>query len=151
MLEEEKEKIKEETRNASKRKQLRKTVKLKDQLMRYQGAIFELMQESQSLASLQEGIESLGKFKVSKVTLMNFMRERYPELYQQNYSSRAPKKAQEGLRKKRELTLKKNDLSVGSKEKKEEVVETKTPQKRQAKTKKEIEDMVKRFEENMSK
>lgn len=60
-------------------------------LLEVNNAIFQCMENSISLTSIHESLKEQG-FNVGRTTLSKFMKDRYPELYESNYSSRAPKR-----------------------------------------------------------
>lgn len=91
-------------------------------LLEVNNAIFQCMENSISLTSIHESLKEQG-FNVGRTTLSKFMKDRYPELYESNYSSRAPKRKSPGSDK--SVTKKSNGSTTNS----DEIIAGKTDKK----------------------
>lgn len=56
----------------------------------FNSEIFQLMGESVPITQIAKAINEFAGFQVSVTTLRNFMCDRFADLYEQNYTSRAP-------------------------------------------------------------
>lgn len=79
--------------NAARVREPPKRKNLQSELKEFNAEILCLMREGVPVGSILHGLKQVADFPISKTTLIRFMQSRYPEIYEKNYTARAPEKA----------------------------------------------------------